>query len=788
MREKLSRWFDLPHFPVVLAPFLLYFAPLWMGQVLFWGLPATQFVPWRVYALEQMLQGLAPLWNPLNGLGAPLLANYQLALFYPPGWPVYLAGVAWGAPGMAWVQTLLVPVHLAWAGLGMAWLGRRLGFSRLGQTLAGLAFGLSGYWVARAGFFSMIWAGVWLPWIILGACELSAPVRGFAAWRGRMPLKFGLVAAITLQLLAGHAQLSWYSLTLTGVWVLVGGWTADRWKGAGRATLALCINGLLAAGLAAVQLLPTAEFLLQSQRAGAVDFELGLTYSFWPWRFLTWLAPGFFGSPAAGNYWGYASYWEDATYLGFIPLVLAVMALGWLGRSGKDQPYQPLVRLALGLMAVGTLLALGNNTPLFSFLYRWVPTFSLFNAPARWMIWVVFGVSLLAGIGAGRWQRPTGKALRRLKRLVAVALALTLGAGITWLTLRAVQITFIEATAMLGVWATGACLLTLIQPRDSETSPAYRRWSTWVVLWVAADLLWAGWNSQPVLPESYFAPDQPSVYSGSGRVFLSAEDEYALKIRRFFRFGDFRAIEDWSNLRQVALPNLNLMADTRFAFVNNFDPLVPGRYARWMQALEDASELQRSAMLQMMSVTQQVLRDPYQALGIRVVERPASDRVRWLSCAIRVDNAEDAWRAVQLGLAEGPAAVEQELVFEGVGAGMPRCVAGAKGTAKIIEEQADRIRIAVEAPITGYILLADSWYPGWQVTVDGQVVDLWHANYLFRGLAVPAGSHVVEFRYRPVSFSVGLGVSGALLFLVILLSLLIKYRVQLSKIRHTNFV
>lgn len=59
---------------------------LLLGEVFFWGLPALQFYPWREYALALLRAGHLPLWNPYSGAGAPLLANYQSALLYPPAW------------------------------------------------------------------------------------------------------------------------------------------------------------------------------------------------------------------------------------------------------------------------------------------------------------------------------------------------------------------------------------------------------------------------------------------------------------------------------------------------------------------------------------------------------------------------------------------------------------------------------------------------------------------------------------------------------------------------------
>jgi hypothetical protein len=315
---RLIRW---PYWLLVLAPLIL-LAPVWLtGRALFWGTPGLQFAPWWAWAWETFLDGHLPLWNPLLGMGAPLVGNYQSALFYPPYWSYFLVFILGGISAMVWWQAIVAALHLVWAGVGMALLVRRLGYGRLAQLVSGLAFGLSGYLVARAWFASINAAVAWLPWILLFSFELVREKRSLTRIT-----RLGIV--IAMQLLSGHAQTSWYTLLLAGIWIAFWAWQAKsgivaRSKEVLVSWLWYIAAGLLGAALSAVQLLPTAEYLLQSQRASAVDFEMGLTYSFWPWRFLTFLAPDFFGNPVRGNYWGYANFWEDSVYIGLLPFLLA---------------------------------------------------------------------------------------------------------------------------------------------------------------------------------------------------------------------------------------------------------------------------------------------------------------------------------------------------------------------------------------------------------------------------------------------------------------------------------
>ncbi len=188
---------------VLLGPLALFGPMLVRGEALFWGTPLLQFVPWREYALELLRQGGLPLWNPLLGMGAPLLANYQSALLYPPNFLLAFVDVAWG-------HGLLVLLHLAWAGWGMVLLTRELGLPRMSQALAGIAFSLSGYLVARSGFLSINATAAWLPWLILAVERLVTQCR-----ERRVPRVLPWLAIVlALQWLAGHAQTAWYALLL----------------------------------------------------------------------------------------------------------------------------------------------------------------------------------------------------------------------------------------------------------------------------------------------------------------------------------------------------------------------------------------------------------------------------------------------------------------------------------------------------------------------------------------------------------------------------------------------
>ena len=787
---------------LILAPLGLLSPLILSGSALFWGTPALQFTPWRFLAWELLKSGELPLWNPLNGMGAPLLANYQSALVYPPTWFLFalswIGGIGWAA----WGQALLVWLHWCLAGMGMARLAGGLGLGRLSRVISGLAFGLGGYLVARAGFLSINAAVAWLPWMFYFAGQVASPALRREGGRGSAWIKFSLVAA--LQLLAGHAQTAWYTCLGTFLWAGYWGWLdvkpVGQESGNGLPQIILRIAGffrtwavlgsgyLLAGVLAAVQLLPTAEYLAQSQRASEVTFDYAMTYSFWGWRLLTLIAPGLFGNPAHGDYWGYANYWEDALYLGLLPLLLAIAAIiGWGRRLGKSRQQTELQKVGLSSFGVrneavpfllaftlmGFLLALGKNTPLYPWLYRHIPTFDMFQAPTRFSLWVAFSLALLAGFGAHAWRRPQNRALYWTRLGTAGAFAISLGAALTWLLMGEVSPTFIQAVALAGFWGVGAGLLSLLAPPTAGSEPGgqapddRRKFTIWVWavgVFIALDLIVAGWGLNPGIPANFYSRKLPANISlrdrlAGRRLYLPIDQEDELKFKRFLRFDTFYPDENWDNLRAVLLPNLNLL--DHISSLNNFDPLVPGRYAVWMRSLSQAPQETLWKLLDLSGAGMVEEINPAAPAGVslRVLPKEIGRRARWVACASYVENDADSLQAV-LDASFDP---ERLVIIEADDkVDLPDCTQGvALGKVKLLEEKANRLVFEVQSDAPGWLLLADIWYPGWRAQVDQEDSPIFRADYLFRAVWLPEGEHQVVFDYRPLSFWVGFGLSLA---------------------------
>ena len=79
--------------------------------------------------------------------------------------------------------------------------------------------------------------------------------------------------------------------------------------------------------------------------------------------------------------------------------------------------------------------------------------------------------------------------------------------------------------------------------------------------------------------------------------------------------------------------------------------------------------------------------------------------------------------------------------------------------ARLVEDAPERVVAEVTASFPGLLVLADLDYPGWIAEEDGHALPILKADGFFRAVALPAGSHRVVFRYRPMSFYAGAGIS-----------------------------
>lgn len=773
LRERFGKWINgnYPYVSVWIGPLILIGSLLLQGKVIFWGTTYLQFLPWRLIGWEQIVNGHFPLWNSFNGYGTPLMANYQTAFFYPPNFIIWIAAFIAGIKGIAVAQTLLVLGHLVVAGYGMIFLTKDLGLSKLGQSVAAIAFSMSGYLVSRASFLSMNAVLAWLPWILFYHLRIA----NFSTWIHILKSKDVLFAILfnTLLLLSGHAQLAWYTILLSFFWLMIWNWYYHRFS---RIILSVGIFAVIlfiAVGISAVQLVPTAEFLLQSQRSNQVEFTYALNYSLWPWRLLTLFSPNLFGNPAQGDYWVKAdNFWEDNIYTGILTIIFALISCGRLvcGRFSKNRKTTLFISFSLVTIGIALVLALGKNTPIFPFLYRYVPTFNMFQAPSRFSIWIVAMVSILAGISIDNWIKPSGKWLYWSRLLSAGAFGISATSVVVWLFFK----DRFQSTYITGISETGALLLVLLlinlfAPREKEDpSKATPLMTFFILALVICDLTFANWGVNPGLSANNF--DKFTFTSNSridpdaqSLVFIDPKSEENVKFSKFFRFDTFYPAIGWDALTNYFIPNSNIYEHV--SSVNNFDPLVTERYDRWSSIVFPEITNQESEFNMFWSIGK-VISENSEPPGLLPSGKDVQSRFRWFGCAVTVKDLDGAAQRLTEQIKSGT--FLNTIVIEGITSKNPVCLQQ-NSEMKVVVAQSTRSysKYFISTDHDGWLMQLASNYPGWEARIDGKIVPLYYGDILFRTIYLPAGEHTIEYSYQSVSFRVGFIISTGFIIVLI---------------------
>ncbi len=96
----------------------------------------------------------------------------------------------------------------------------------------------------------------------------------------------------------------------------------------------------------------------------------------------------------------------------------------------------------------------------------------------------------------------------------------------------------------------------------------------------------------------------------------------------------------------------------------------------------------------------------------------------------------------------------------------------ARSPANILKYSSDAVKIQVNLKNSGYLVLADTYYPGWESFVDERETKIYVADYALRAVYLDKGKHTIQFYYRPSSFKTGTLVSLSGVFILLSLSAL----------------
>lgn len=732
-----------------------------------------QFRPWRTYTAAALREGRIPLWDPHNLAGAPLLGNGISAVLYPINLPFLL--LPEGPAVVLWAMT-----RLFIAGLLAYVFGRVVGLSVPAAGTTALAFTFSGFLVVWL-LWPQVNAAAWLPALFLATEVL---LRRPTSWRA-----VGLAAVVCVQFLGGHPETSLHTLSAVGLFALWRGWTGfagdrDRRRLA-HGLLAFAGGVLLGVAGAAIQLLPLAEYILESATFQQRSAGAAPLWSLPGPRLLETLSlvcPYCWGSQQRGDIRlgelvGLVNFNElSGGYVGLAALLLAGTGIALGARRGIDRFF-----LGLALLSFCVVYAVA---PVYNLVHA-LPVFKVtFNERAL-LLWA-FAMAVLAGRGLDLLLTGPEADVRRVARwagwaALALAAAGLLVAGTLLWTLRtfggqlagastalpglleAVSgLVAREATGRAGLLALSVLALTAVSRWRS------RRPLAWLLPAVLVlDLFAFGRDYNPAIPAALDYPTHASIEFVRGRPGL---------FRVLALDGGFPS-------------NTNLMYGIQE--VRGYNALGTDAYNRFLAAASDPGWTSphpltwvfssfESRLVDLLNVryimSARELTHPKLALAwqrgeVRLYENTTVLPRAFLVYETRVlpdrRALEDALRAPDFD--PGTTA----LLEEG-----PRLTGpiDPDATVRVAAYEAERVVLDVRSRHAALLVLADAWFPGWLATVDGAPVPIFRTDLALRGVAVPAGLRRVVFEYSPSSFQLGVAVSAAALVIAVAVPLAARTR------------
>jgi hypothetical protein len=718
---------------------------------LYWHPEAEAFV-------RSVVAGAWPSWDPGLGFGQPFLANASAQVLYPPTW-LNLLMPPWR------YYTLFVFAHLAWSAAGTYAAARRLEASRTGALVGAMTWTAAGPFVSLTILWHHFAGAAWLPWVAAAALRLGAAPT--------MRSALALAAALGAQQLAGS-----FDMSAMGAFVATAAVThaLARRTGPGTPRIRLALLGLgaatLAAGLSAGQWMATLEVAAHSGRR-ALPRDVRTYWSVHPAGVPDLVLPGFSaGVPVPAGV-------RREMFEGREPFLASLylgLAAGALALAAFTVPRQRGIALVLAAAAaLALLVALGRHGPAYDALVAIVPPLRAFRYPVKVTILVALPWSLLAALGFDAWRGAQADpgAMRRIARL---ALAVALFGGLAAGTLYGLGAR--RAAAQAGLASVLAALSAGATLRGRGAGVGLAPAAVAAVVAVADLVLYhrsvnavappALYTHRPEVLRHLGTPAAARVYAYDYSVRATADTP----VRAAPRLA--RAPEGWALGPATALAQqlaLTPVAGGRWGLRGSFEvdytgmfPVHVNQAAYLLRALEGTPAHLR--LLQLAGVTHVVAlhADTFADL------RPVAAEPGLYEADVRVFAVPDPMPRVFVAAAsragEGipglhtlvdPAFDFRREVL--VPATAPPAAGSGNGVARIVGEDPARMAIEVEAPAGGYLVVLDSYDPGWRATVDGRPAAIFPANVLFRGIRIEPGRHEVELAHRAPGQRAGLAVT-----------------------------
>jgi len=753
--------------------------------------------------------GTTALWNPYVFMGYPSYGslNYLGHInFNPLHRTVLVARYLFGPYNM---NDHIIYYFLS--GLFIYIFARGVGLPVLVALFAGTAMLLNPHNVSlmEAGHGSKHWTIAVIPLVLLTTWRLVKKQRLLD-----MTL---LGLSVGILLLSMHVQMAYYGLLTVGFYVLVWGirkafkdikQTIKGWglfAGANALGIGLAFYlywPLLVYSKYSIR--GTSPLKAESGPTG-LDWEYATNWSFHPVEMLQFLVPGLFGlggsqPPGRGLspetvmdynlYWGHMPFTQSSLYMGIIVLILAVFAGITLFRKIEIVQWMSITAI------VSLIISFGRHLPiLYKPLYLYMPYFAKFRIPSLILTLTTICVVILAGFGLVELLNQIKKSRENQNKTLPIIL-------VVFMAIALFGIIFAVSGSDAPEIDSGMFV------KDGELSTYGARTVSMLI-----DLRWILFNKSMMTTAMYLL-----IFAASTFLVLKMKEK---KLSRYVIIGLVALLLTTMDLFSLDKKFMHPVPNTSLR--TSFAPSPTSRFLQEQQKISD-----EPFRIYPIGTGYQSIYWMHQ--GIESIGGYSAVKLRvyqdLLDYGLNVTH-QGVPNLVISGMMNGKYIVHKgefpfnfEKVFDG-GANnesvylnpfaLPRAwfvdsVSYVEDKVALMDSVASRafdptrvayvneepnfavgdsalysnvlvpkqdytahgFNIYTNAIQDGFLVVSEIYYPqGWEVYIDGEKSKVWQVNHALRGVAVPAGKHIVRFEFHPPENSAGIVVSWISILLIL---------------------
>ena len=742
------------------------------------------------------------------------------------GMPAYLINIRYPAQFIKTAADKLLgamgePLVLIFFAMLSMWLMVvMMGISPWIGIVAGLAYGLSTYFflIIGAGHITKMWAAVYAP-AMMGAI--------FMALRGNIWLGGALAALFaTLEIGANHPQITYYFLLAAlALWVndLIFAVKDKALKAFGKRTAVLAAAAIIAVGANFSSLYYTMQHTKDTIRGGsevaAVDGEqtdgLDLDYATaWSYGIAeSWnmLVPDFMGGESGFDgystdkdaplnaalkdwewfnfmgvpkqyvipyftditYWGTQPYTAGPTYLGAVAIFLAVLGIALASKRNRWW--------IVAISAFALLISWGSNAMWFTKLcYNYLPMYNKFRTVSMALIVLQWSVPMLGAIAL--WQLFKCECQQSIRKALAWSTGITAGILLLFVVAGGKLFDFGEERTAMQIsarfetifansdaqnlvdeglhdeigWSIGTAIAAERQQMMSSDSLR----SLIFVLLAAAVVALLAWGKLK------------KCYAIAALATLVIADMVPVAFR-YLNYDDFVSPRKTKIVATAA--DKEIMADKEPGFrvfnlsVSPFNDATTSMFHRSVGGYHGAKlsryqdiidyylpvELPHEGVLDMLNTKYIISHE-----GEVILRESALGAAWFVDSVLGVRGAAEELQSLDLvDLSSTAVASESDL---------PEQTAySTDGEIALEYYSPNYLKYRYNATEPVFAVFSEIFYDkGWTVTIDGEEADAIRVDYILRGVALPEGEHIVEWRFRAPKW-------GVVNFVTVICSLLV---------------